>query len=71
MREKWYVEEVMEYFREYFEDEQNAKAFMDVVDIRLKGKKGCDFYMRMSAMRELLREFGFDVPFASQYRRKR
>ena len=69
MNEKWTVKEVIDYFGEYFEDENNAKSFMGVVEIRLRGKRKIDYRVRMNAMRDLLKEFGYDVPFALQYRR--
>jgi hypothetical protein len=69
--EKWNVKDVMSYFGDYLEYESEALAMMDAVELRIKiaRQTGVDYRTLMNGMRDLLKEFGHDVPFCLQYRR--
>lgn len=78
MDKNWDVKDVMDYFGDYFEDEDCALGFMDTVEMRLELEKKrlrkqrsfkWNYRELMAEMRKLLKEFGYDVPFALQYRR--
>lgn len=59
------VEDIMDYFGEVGIDEAQAEGLRR----RVTGKFGDSYFGEMDEVRRILREYGLDVPFRSQYRR--